>query len=409
LFNGYFIHNCVLAIIFADQSEYYLMRKRLAILGSTGSIGTQALEVVDSNPDLFTVEILTANNNTGLLISQALKFRPSIVIIANEEKFSEVHAALKNEGITVYSGTRAIEEFVQHQSVDMVIAAMVGYAGLIPVINAIKSKKQVALANKETLVVAGDLITRLCKENEVRLLPVDSEHSAIFQCMAGEESSAVEKILLTCSGGPFRGYTLGQLAKVTPRQALAHPNWDMGNKITIDSASLMNKGFEVIEAKWLFNLNPDQIEVVIHPQSIIHSLVQFIDGSLKAQIGLPDMRIPIQYAMCYPNRKGNTFPRFNFVNYPELNFFSPDTKIFRNLALAYLALDKGGNMACIMNAANEIVVQAFLKEEIGFLQMSDVIEQTMEKVAFIQYPDIEDYIATDREARKVAIDLLHRI
>lgn len=385
------------------------MRKRLAILGSTGSIGTQALEVVDSNPDLFSVEILTANNNTQLLISQALNYRPSIVVIANDEKYSEVASALEKEDIIVYSGIRAIEECVQHDSVDMVLAAMVGYAGLLPVINAIKSRKQVALANKETLVVAGDLITRLCRENNVMLLPVDSEHSAIFQCMVGEEKSSVEKLIITCSGGPFRGFPKEQLQRVTSRQALAHPNWDMGSKITIDSATLMNKGFEVIEAKWLFDLDPGQIEVVIHPQSIIHSFVQFIDGSLKAQVGLPDMRIPIQYAMCYPDRMPNQFPRFNFMNYPELNFFSPDTKIFRNLALAYIALEKGGNMACIMNAANEIVVQAFLKDEVSFLKIPEIIENTMEKVAFIRQPGIGDYIETDKEARLVALEMLHRV
>jgi 1-deoxy-D-xylulose-5-phosphate reductoisomerase len=375
------------------------MRKRLAILGSTGSIGTQALDVVDSNPDLFTVEVLTANNNSQLLISQALKYRPSTVVVANEEKYDEVYEALSIKGIAVYSGELALAQCVQSDKVDMVIAAMVGYAGLLPVINAIKAKKQIALANKETLVVAGDLITRLCSENGVALLPVDSEHSAIFQCLVGENPATVESLILTCSGGPFRGYSTEQLRLVTPRQALAHPNWDMGNKITIDSATLMNKGFEVIEAKWLFDINPSQIEVVIHPQSIIHSMVRYVDGSIKAQLGLPDMRIPIQYAMCYPSRMANTFPRFNFMNNPELSFYAPNTKIFRNLALAYAALEKGGNLACVLNAANEVVVQAFLKEQISFLRMSEIIEQTMDNIAYIEHPEIDDYICSDREAR----------
>jgi 1-deoxy-D-xylulose-5-phosphate reductoisomerase len=385
------------------------MSKRLAILGSTGSIGTQALDVVDSIPGMFSVEVLTANNNSELLISQALKYKPSTVVVANEEKYDEVYIALAGHGIAVYSGNSAIEQCVESDSVDMVVAAMVGYAGLLPVINAIKAKKQVALANKETLVVAGDLITRLCLEYNVSLLPVDSEHSAIFQCLEGENIGSVEKLLLTCSGGPFRGFTIDQLQKVTRRQALAHPNWNMGSKITIDSATLMNKGFEVIEAKWLFGLEPSQIEVVIHPQSIVHSLVQFIDGSLKAQMGLPNMRIPIQYAMCYPDRMANSFPRFDFMNYSELNFYSPDIKIFRNLALAYFALEKGGNMACIMNAANEVVVQAFLNEQISFLKIPDIIEQTMNNVAFIDHPGIEDYIATDREARIIAAGMIHSI
>jgi 1-deoxy-D-xylulose-5-phosphate reductoisomerase len=385
------------------------MKKRIAILGSTGSIGTQTLEVIDSNPGLFSVEVLTANNNAQILISQALKFRPSTVVIANEEKYDEVYEALSIEGIAVFSGKLAIEQCVLSESVDMVIAAMMGYAGLLPVINAIKAKKQIALANKETLVVAGDLISRLCRENNVKLLPVDSEHSAIFQCMVGEDAGSIDKLILTCSGGPFRGYSTEQLRIVTPRQALAHPNWDMGNKITIDSATLMNKGFEVIEAKWLFDIAPNQIEVVIHPQSIIHSMVQFIDGSIKAQMGLPDMRVPIQYAMCYPKRIANAFPRTDFMKYPELNFSTPDMKIFRNLALAYYALEKGGNLACIMNAANEVVVQAFLQEKVGFLKMSDIIEQTMGKIAFIEHPEIDDYINTDREARTLATKMVDKI
>jgi len=385
------------------------MRKRIAILGSTGSIGTQALDVVDSNPDLFAVEVLTANNNSQLLISQALKYNPSTVVIANEKKYDEVYEALAIKGIAVFAGTLAIEQCVLSDSIDMVIAAMVGYAGLLPVINAIKAKKQIALANKETLVVAGDLISRLCHENKVKLLPVDSEHSAIFQCLVGEEPTSIDKLILTCSGGPFRGYSTEQLQHVTPRQALAHPNWEMGNKITIDSATLMNKGFEVIEAKWLFNIHPNQIEVVIHPQSIIYSMVQFIDGSIKAQMGLPDMRVPIQYAMCYPERKSNGFPRIDFMKHPALNFYNPDKKIFRNLALAYFAMEKGGNMACSMNAANEVVVQAFLKDRISFLKMSDIIEQTMAKIAFIEHPEIGDYINTDTEARIFATEMVNSI
>lgn len=385
------------------------MKKRLALLGSTGSIGTQALDVVDANPDLFSVEILTANNNIDLLIMQALKYKPRAVVIANDLHYDKLYSELGNKGIKVYSGELALQQVVQDENVDMVLAAMVGYSGLLPVISAIKAGKQIALANKETLVVAGDLITKLCKEYNVALLPVDSEHSAIFQCLVGEKRSEVEKIILTCSGGPFRGYSLEELEKVTAKEALAHPNWDMGAKITIDSASLMNKGFEVIEAKWLFDLHPSEIDVVVHPQSIVHSLVQFVDGSLKAQIGLPDMRLPIQYALCYPTRVVNNFPKFNFIDHQQLNFTAPDQKIFRNLALAYEALNKGGNLACVVNAANEVVVKAFLEGEIGFLQMSQVIEQTMQKVSFIQNPNIDDYMATDKEARLKSGELVNRI
>ena len=385
------------------------MRKRLAILGSTGSIGTQALEVVDENPGLFSVEVLTANNNAQLLIRQALKYRPSMVVIANEEKYPEIRDVLIREDIAVYTGDTALQQCVELGSVDMVVAAMVGYAGLLPVINAIKAGKQIALANKETLVVAGDLITKLCRENNVDLLPVDSEHSAIFQCLKGENAASVEKIILTCSGGPFRNYSVEQLEKVSPRQALAHPNWDMGHKISIDSATLMNKGFEVIEAKWLFDLQPGQIDVIIHPQSIIHSMVQFADGSIKAQMGLPDMRLPIQYALCYPDRMHNKFPRFNFVNYPALNFFPPNTKIFRNLVLAYYALEKGGNLACMINAANEIVVSAFLENRLDFLKMPVVIEQTMTQLPFIEHPSIDDYIETDRESRLMAKEIIEKL
>lgn len=381
------------------------MKKKIAVLGSTGSIGTQVLEVVSQNPDLFQIEILTAYNNADLLIAQALKYEPNIVVIANDEKYDYVSDALDIKGIKVFAGSLALDQVVQMDSVDMVIAAMVGYSGLMPVINAIKAKKQIALANKETLVVAGDLITRLCLENKVPLLPIDSEHSAIFQCLVGESEQEVEKIILTCSGGPFRNYSYEQLKHVTRREALAHPNWDMGAKITIDSATLMNKGFEVIEAKWLFGLTPDQIDVIVHPQSIVHSLVQFRDGSLKAQMGLPDMRLPIAYAMGYPQRLKNDFPRFNFLNYPELSFSQPNTKIFRNLALAYEALEKGGNMACTVNAANEVVVKAFLEDRIAFLDIPNVIEQTMHKLAFIEHPSIDDYIATDAEARRIAAQI----
>ena len=384
------------------------MTKRLAILGSTGSIGTQALDVVDANPELFSVEILTAYNNVELLIAQALKYKPKTVVIANEEKYDIVSDALDIKGIEVFSGALALQQVVQSDNVDMVLAAMVGYSGLLPVISSIKAKKEIALANKETLVVAGDLINRLCLENNVKLLPVDSEHSAIFQCLVGENIGELDKIILTCSGGPFRGFTKEKLAKVNRQEAQANPNWDMGAKITIDSATLMNKGFEVIEAKWLFNLKPEQIDVVIHPQSIIHSLVQFNDGSLKAQLGLPDMRLPIQYAMCYPERVENNFPRFDFLNYPELTFSSPDTNIFRNLARAFQALEKGGNLACVLNAANEVVVKAFLNDKIGFLQMSDVIEQTMQKIAFIAHPSIDDYIETDKESRCKAGEIVKK-
>ena len=381
------------------------MKKKIAVLGSTGSIGTQVLEVVSQNPDLFQIEVLTAHNNADLLIKQALKYEPNVVVIANDEKYDYVSDALDIKGIKVFAGSLALEQVVQMDSVDMVIAAMVGYSGLMPVINAIKAKKQIALANKETLVVAGDLITQLCIENKIPLLPIDSEHSAIFQCLVGESEQEVEKIILTCSGGPFRNYSYEQLKHVTRREALAHPNWDMGAKITIDSATLMNKGFEVIEAKWLFGLTPDQIDVIVHPQSIVHSLVQFRDGSLKAQMGLPDMRLPIAYAMGYPQRLKNDFPRFNFLNYPELSFSQPNTKIFRNLALAYEALEKGGNMACTVNAANEVVVKAFLEDRIAFLDIPNVIEQTMHKLAFIEHPSIDDYIATDAEARRIAAQI----
>ncbi len=380
--------------------------KNIAILGSTGSIGQQALEVIDNNPERFTVEVLTANNNVSLLIEQAKKFRPNVVVIANEEKYDVVSKALAGEEIKVYAGSAALAQVVEMGSVDLVLTAMVGYSGLIPTINAVKAKKQIALANKETLVVAGDLINRLAIENKVDILPVDSEHSAIFQCLAGEYMNPVEKVILTCSGGPFHGMDKKKIDNVIAKDALKHPNWDMGAKITIDSASLMNKGFEVIEAKWLFGLKPEQIEVVVHPQSIIHSMVQFCDGSIKAQLGLPDMRLPIQYAFSFPERICNDFPRLNFADFPTLTFSTPDTKIFRNLALAYEALLKGGNLACILNAANEIVVEAFLKGKITFPDIWNVNEQIMQKSTFIAKPTLDDYMATDREARAYAAEMV---
>ena len=380
--------------------------KRIAILGSTGSIGTQALDVIKANPESFELEVLTAHNNADLLIEQALEFNPNTVVIANESLYDKVKDALQHTDTKVYAGANALCSVVEMGTVDMVLTAMVGYAGLQPTIRAIKAGKPIALANKETLVVAGQLITDLAKEHAVNIYPVDSEHSAIFQCLAGEFHNPIEKIILTASGGPFRGRTVADLATVTKAQALKHPNWDMGAKITIDSASLMNKGLEVIEAKWLFGLQNEQIEVVVHPQSIIHSLVQFEDGSIKAQLGLPDMKLPIQYALGYPNRLKSDFPRFNFMDYPQLTFEQPDTDTFRNLALAYKAMEQGGNMPCILNAANEVAVSAFLRDEVGFLQMSDVIESCMAKVTYIANPSFDDYVNTDREAREKATELI---
>jgi len=380
--------------------------KNIAILGSTGSIGKQALEIISNNPEKFKVEVLTANNNVELLIEQAKKFRPNVVVIANEDKYGLVNKALANECIKVYAGSAALAQVVEMGSIDLVLTAMVGYSGLIPTINAIKARKQIALANKETLVVAGDLINKLASENKVDILPVDSEHSAIFQCLAGEYLNPVEKVILTCSGGPFQGMNEKIIAGVKAKDALKHPNWDMGAKITIDSATLMNKGFEVIEAKWLFGLRPEQIDVIVHPQSIIHSMVQFCDGSIKAQLGLPDMRLPIQYAFSFPERISNTFPRLNFASLPTLTFTAPDTKIFRNLALAYEALEKGGNLACILNAANEIAVEAFLKGKISFPDIWNVNEAIMQKSTFISHPNLDDYIATDLETREYAAELV---
>ena len=383
-----------------------IKKKQIAILGSTGSIGSQALQVVAEHPDLYEVYALTANNSVEQLIQQARQFMPEAVVIANETKYEELKQALSGLPIKVYAGVEALCQVVESGPIDIVLSAMVGYAGLKPTINAIKARKQIALANKETLVVAGELINSLANTYKAPILPVDSEHSAIFQCLAGEFNNPIEKIILTASGGPFRTCSLEQLSLVKKEQALKHPNWEMGAKITIDSASMMNKGFEVIEAKWLFGVRPDQIEVVVHPQSVIHSMVQFEDGSVKAQLGMPDMRLPIQYAFSYPYRIQSSFERIDFTKCTNLTFEQPDTKRFRNLALAYEAMNKGGNMPCIVNAANEVVVAAFLRDEIGFLQMSDVIEQTMCKVSYINQPDYDDYVATDAEARRIAAGLI---
>ncbi len=380
------------------------MKRNLAILGSTGSIGTQALEVVAANPDIFGIEVLTAQNNADLLIEQAAKFRPNVVVISNETLYDKVFSALDPLDIKVYAGEKSLSSVVQMESVNMVLTALVGYAGLIPTVAAIKAGKHIALANKETLVVAGELVTDLADKNKVDILPVDSEHSAIFQCLVGEFHNPIEKIILTASGGPFLGKDREFLKNVTKLQALKHPNWTMGAKITIDSASLMNKGLEVIEAKWLFGISPEQIEVIVHPQSIIHSMVQFEDGSMKAQMGLPDMRVPIQFALSYPARLKSDFPRFDFTKYPSLTFQQPDTETFRNLGFAFDALNKGGNMACIVNAANEIAVASFLRDEIGFLEMSDLIEDCMHRVSFVKTPTLEDYIRTDEETRRIAME-----
>lgn len=382
------------------------MSKHIAILGSTGSIGTQTLEVVEANPEEFVVDVLTANNQVELLIEQAKKFKPDVVVIAKEEKYPQLVEALKDEPIKVYAGHDAIAQVVQMGAIDVVVTAMVGYSGLLPTINAIKARKNIALANKETLVVAGDIIQKLALEYGVSIYPVDSEHSAIFQCLLGEFDNPIEKIYLTASGGPFRGKDKKFLENVTAKQALKHPNWDMGAKITIDSASMMNKGFEAIEAKWLFDLRPDQVDVIVHHQSIVHSIVQFQDGSMKAQMGLPDMKLPIQFALTYPKRLKTDFPRFNFLDYPELNFAPADSENFKNLALAYEAMNKGGNLPCVINAANEIVVDAFLNDQVGFLQMSDIIEEVMNKASFIQKPSYEDYVLSDSEARRLATAML---
>ena len=381
-----------------------MKKKQIAILGSTGSIGTQALKVIEEHPDLYEAYALTANNQVELLAEQARKFMPAAVVIANEAKYLQLKEMLADLPIQVYAGADALCEIVEAKSIDVVLASMVGYAGLRPTMNAIRAGKAIALANKETLVVAGELINALAQQYKTPILPVDSEHSAIFQCL--EPNNALEKVILTASGGPFRKFTMEQLQHVTKEQALKHPNWEMGAKITIDSATMMNKGFEVIEAKWLFGVRPDQIEVVVHPQSVIHSMVQYEDGAVKAQLGMPDMRLPIQYAFSYPQRIKASFDRLDFSKMTELTFEQPDTNRFRCLALAYEALHQGGNMACIVNAANEVVVSAFLKDRISFLRMSEVIEASMAKVSFIQTPTYEDYVATDAEARRIAESLI---
>ena len=381
-----------------------MKKKQIAILGSTGSIGTQALQVIEEHPDLYEAYALTANNQVELLAEQARKFMPAAVVIANEAKYLQLKEMLADLPIQVYAGADALCEIVEAKPIDVVLASMVGYAGLRPTMNAIKAGKAIALANKETLVVAGELINALAQQYNTPILPVDSEHSAIFQCL--EPNNALEKVILTASGGPFRTFSMEQLQHVTREQALKHPNWDMGAKITIDSATMMNKGFEVIEAKWLFGVRPDQIEVVVHPQSVIHSMVQYEDGAVKAQLGMPDMRLPIQYAFSYPQRIKASFDRLDFSKMTELTFEQPDMNRFRCLALAYEALNRGGNMACIVNAANEVVVSAFLKERISFLRMSEVIEQSMAKVPFIQTPTYEDYVETDAEARRIAESLI---
>ncbi|NBO59560.1 MAG: 1-deoxy-D-xylulose-5-phosphate reductoisomerase [Flavobacteriia bacterium] len=383
-----------------------LKKRGVAILGSTGSIGTQALEVIEAYPELFDLQVITAGNNADLLIEQARKFNPNMVVIVDETQYTKVKEALWNEDIHVYCGKESLCQVVQSTEVDVVLTALVGYAGLQPTIAAIEAKKDIALANKETLVVAGALITALARKHGINIYPVDSEHSAIFQCLPGEQINPIEKIYLTASGGPFRGFTEEQLKKVTKAQALKHPNWSMGAKITIDSASMMNKGLEVIEAKWLFNLKAEQIDVIVHPQSIVHSLVQFEDGSMKAQLGLPDMKLPIQYALTYPQRLKTDYPRFNFMDYPQLTFEKADAKTFKNLALAYKAMELGGNIACALNAANEVTVQAFLEERISFLDIALINESVMEKTTLIDSLSLEDYMATDREAREQAKALI---
>jgi len=381
------------------------LKKRIAILGSTGSIGTQTLEVIGEHPDVFSAEVLTAFNNADLLIDQAIRFQPNTVVIGDETGYKKVKDALSGYDIKVFAGTDSIRQVAGMDSIDLVVTAMVGYSGLGPTIEAIKAGKPIALANKETLVVAGKLITELAKKNAVNIYPVDSEHSAIFQCLQGEWHNKVEKIYLTASGGPFRGKSLHELSNISPLLALKHPNWTMGAKITIDSATLMNKGLEMIEARWLFNLDPSQIEVIVHPQSIIHSIVQFEDGSMKAQMGLPDMKLPIQFALSYPARLKSDFPRFDFMKYPQLTFEPPDKKTFRCLSLAESAMVQGGNVPCVLNAANEITVQAFLKEKIGFNRIPEIIEKVINRVSFIGEPVLDDYIFSDKESRIIASEL----
>src|SRR5690554_4398234 len=383
-------------------------KKKLVILGATGSIGTQTLEVIEAHSHRFEIYALTAQSNVKLLAQQALKFQPEVVVIGDESKYQELRSALEGSGVKVMAGASSLIEVVQYPGVDMVLTALVGAAGLEPTIAAIEAGKDIALANKETLVIAGDLVMDLAQRHHVQILPVDSEHSAIFQCLCGENRQKLEKIYLTASGGPFFGWDREALREVSVAKALKHPNWNMGAKITIDSASLMNKGLEVIEAKWLFGVSASQIEVVVHPQSIIHSLIQFEDGSIKAQLGLPDMRIPIQFALTYPDRYPSDFPRFDFAQYPTLSFEKPDTHTFRNLQLAFDALDKGGNAACVLNAANEVVVESFLKDRIGFLQMSDIIDETLNVVDFVKQPSLEDFIETDKKSRIIAKELINK-
>ena len=381
-------------------------KKNIAILGSTGSIGTQALDVIRENKDYFEIDVLTAGNNADLLIKQAIEFNPNSVVIANEKEYKKISNALSHLPIKVYAGNNSIEQITESDNIDIVLTAMVGFSGLLPTINAIKSKKNIALANKETLVIAGDLISKLVKEHNVNIFPVDSEHSAIFQSLAGEFHNEIEKIYLTASGGPFRTKSINELKEVTKDQALKHPNWDMGAKVTVDSATMMNKGLEAIEAKWLFDLKPEQIEIIVHPQSIIHSIVQFIDGSMKAQMGLPDMKLPIQYALTYPDRIKSNFERFNFLDYPKLTFEKPDTLKFRNIQIAYDVMKKGGNAACIMNAVNEIAVENFLKDQIKFTEIPEIIEKTINKANFVARPTLDDYIESDKEARIIAQELI---
>ena len=386
------------------QPENDAPTRGIAVLGSTGSIGTQALDVIREQHDALHVEVLSAHNNADLLVKQALEFKPNVVVIGNEDKWAQVNDALFDLGIKVYSGAEALEQVVETDGIDMVLTAMVGAAGLKPTMRAIQAGKHIALANKETLVVAGELVMAAARKRGVDIHPVDSEHSAIYQCLAGEFHNPIEKVILTASGGPFRGRDLASLEGVTKADALKHPNWDMGAKITIDSASLMNKGLEVIEAKWLFDVDPDQIDVVVHPQSIVHSCVQFTDGSIKAQLGLPDMKLPIQYALTYPRRLANTFPRFSFMDYPELTFEQPDTKTFRNLALAFDALRTGGNAPAVLNAANEIAVARFLRDELTFLDLPRVVEHALERVTLMSKPSLDDLVASDAEARRVATE-----
>ncbi|MFV0291349.1 MAG: 1-deoxy-D-xylulose-5-phosphate reductoisomerase [Mangrovibacterium sp.] len=374
-------------------------KNKIALLGSTGSIGTQTLEVVDEQSAHFEIEVLAANNNVDLLIAQALRYKPNVVVIANEEHYLKLCTSLAGTDVKCYAGSAALSQVVQMDSIDTVVTAMVGYSGLIPTLSAIEAGKNIALANKETLVVAGEIIMEAALRKGVNIYPIDSEHSAIFQCLTGEHMNAIEKIILTASGGPFRNHSLDELSKVSKSDALKHPNWAMGAKITIDSASMMNKGFEVIEAKWLFGLKPNQIEVIVHPQSIVHSMVQFADGSIKAQMGLPDMKLPIQYALKFPERLPSTFKRFNFIDYPQLSFEQPDMKKFPNLALAYEAMERGGSASCVLNAANEIAVESFLKEQIRFIDIPSIIGESMQQISHIKSPSISDYVECDQATR----------